>query len=391
MGWNTWCTWGSCGNIAADSLHDVCNETEVMSMATAMLNNGMYDVGFRYINMDDCWADDERAADGSIQPDPDRFPSGMAALASWLHAHGLKLGLYTSAGSTTCSQGGRPLPIPGSFGHYQQDASTFASWGVDYVKIDWCGSNLTNPQEQHTEFSQALNATGRHIYLELCRGYNFPSEPYCPEVAQAWRVGNDHADNFLSTLYEISMLVNQSSVGAPYRWNYADFLMTGGAGCNVATDAHCPGQTDVEYMTEFSLWSIAQSPLIVATDIRNLTSIMQTILLNGDIINIHQDTRTPPGDLLGYWHCDPEPAIPLPCQLWGRSLYNSTTYAAILLNVGNDQHNITLPFSTFGWADTQQATVHDLWLHEDLPGTYTGEYTATVESHAVNYIVLSKV
>lgn len=390
MGWNTWCTMGTCGNMQQDLLHDVCNENEVMSVAEAMISNGMYELGYRYINMDDCWASMTRAANGSIQWDAMRFPSGIPALANFMHERGLKLGLYTSAGSTTCSSGGRPYNIPGSYGHYAQDAESFASWGVDYVKIDWCGKDLTNASLQHTEFSQALNATGRHIFLELCRGYSLPPPAYCPEVAQSWRVTGDHQDVFSSTLYEIAALVNQSYQAGPYHWNYADFLMTGGAGCDGFNSYHCPGQTNTEYISEFSLWAIAQSPLIVATDIRNMTEIMNLVLLNSEIITMHQDTRTPAGDFVSYGACAAESQIPLPCQLWGRNLYNTSTYAAVLFNTGNDIHNITFPFDLIeGWSSTTQAVVRDLWLHEDLPDVYDGEFTAEVPSHGVSYVIFN--
>ena len=149
LGWNSWCTGGSCGqpgyvrNASRAGLHDVCNEAEVKQVATAMLDNGMRAAGWSYINLDDCWVDLERTAAGELTWDRSRFPSGIPALIDWLHSRSFLFGLYTAAGNLTCSTGGRVSPTgakgaPGSGGHYAQDASTFASWGVDYIKLDWC-------------------------------------------------------------------------------------------------------------------------------------------------------------------------------------------------------------------------------------------------------------
>eukprot|EP00456_Euglypha_rotunda_P082576 TRINITY_DN8133_c0_g1_i12.p1 TRINITY_DN8133_c0_g1~~TRINITY_DN8133_c0_g1_i12.p1 ORF type:complete len:169 (-),score=27.02 TRINITY_DN8133_c0_g1_i12:30-536(-) len=136
-----------------------------------MSTNGMQAVGWKYINLDDCWAD-TRDANGNIQPDPDRFPNGMADLISYVHSKGFLFGLYTDAGLYTCSNGGRDHKIPGSYGYYQQDAKTYASWGVDYVKMDWCNTEVNGtqlqPEVQYPEMSQALNSTGRPIFFETC-------------------------------------------------------------------------------------------------------------------------------------------------------------------------------------------------------------------------------
>ena len=130
-GWNTWCTNSTCG-------HDVCTEDEVKSVASAMLSSGLVAAGYNRIDLDDCWLADARDASGHIAADPTRFPSGMVALGEWLHARGLLFGIYTSLGFTVCNLGGHPVHPPGSFGHEVSDAATFASWGVDLVKGDWC-------------------------------------------------------------------------------------------------------------------------------------------------------------------------------------------------------------------------------------------------------------
>jgi alpha-galactosidase len=134
LGWSTWLT---CEDAACT--HDYCDENEVKSAATAMQTSGMQEIGWNYVILDDCWAYARDPSSSVLTWDPDRFPSGMPALASWLHERNFSFGLYTSAGNETCSSGGRPITVPGSKGHYPLDTKTFASWGVDYVKLDWCG------------------------------------------------------------------------------------------------------------------------------------------------------------------------------------------------------------------------------------------------------------
>ena len=254
------------------SMHDVCNHAEMMSVARAMLENGMYELGFAAAHADDCWAATGRDAHGNLFADPNRFPSGWSGLASDLRAIGFTNGLYTSTGNTTCSSGQRNGTVPGSAGHYAQDAASFASWGVDYVKIDFCGDDEPNAKAQHTAFSHGLNATGRPVWLELCRGYDYPPPPYTQEVAQSARIGGDHSDSWINTLGLIELMAIAADTGlsgtAQGYWGYGDVLMTGGAGCGTNTTEHCPGMSDIEYETEFAMWTITSSPLIVATDLR---------------------------------------------------------------------------------------------------------------------------
>jgi alpha-galactosidase len=309
-----------------------------------MLDNGMHAAGYRYLNLDDCWASWERP-NGTITWDPARFPSGIPALTRWLHERNLRFGLYTSAGMTTCSSGTRAHKIPGSLHHFEADAQAFADWNVDYVKIgtrhrviyhysdarmhccsdvfaavichqhaiiplcwlhtvaDWCGDKEGHTaQELHTNFSHALNATGRSMHLELCRGYPYPPDTpaYVAQVANSWRIARDHHDEWAdadehSSPHAIDSFIGNSRIAGPYNWGYGDFLMTGGQGCAGeqpktlgAKGGHCPGQTDNEYKAVFSIYCVVGSPLIVATDITNLTQVMKEKLLNTELIAVDQ-------------------------------------------------------------------------------------------------------
>eukprot|EP01083_Nonionella_stella_P217300 780266_1 len=370
MGWNTWCSIEGCGT-------DICNQWEVVSIAQAMKSNGMYDAGYDHVNMDDCWDACERDKNGNIQPDPDRFPDGIKALADNLHNLGFKFGLYTSAGSTTCSSGTRKCPggskPPGSYGHYADDTKTFASWGVDYVKIDWCGSDLTNAQKQHTEFSNDLNATGRHVFLELCRGYGYPPPPYVAQVANSWRITGDHHDDWGSTANAIAHSANATNLSGVYNWAYNDFLMTGGQGCkgdsnpNV-THPHCAGMSDTEYRSEYTMWTIISSSLLVATDVRNMTDIMKDILLNKEVIAVNQENKYDAGNIISS-------QTKGDTQVWAKQVGDKSS-AIVLYNIGSSQSDIEVDFKSvpnMGWSSDSTLDVRDLWTQKDI-GSFTGSY-----------------
>lgn len=377
LGWNTWKTCGepTCG-------HDICNEDEIKSVATAMLANGMHALGYNYINLDDCWASKRNATTEVLTWDTARFPSGLPHLIDWLHAKGLKFGLYTSAGNQTCSSGGRPYPIPGSRGHYDLDAKTFASWKVDYVKFDWCGDikkELAQGKQAHLDFAKAMNVSGRAMFLEVVAGYFFLWGDI-PKVANSWRFCTDHHDEWKSTDVEVTCRLDQKAnvLGAPGGWPFMDMLLTGGQGCSpFSKGPHCPGQSDDEYRTAFAIWSIAQSPLIIATDIRNMTPVMTQTILNPDIVSLHQSTATPPGNHIKYWTCSEL----LKCEVWGRKITAAgNSWMVALVNRGKKEHKITVDWTDLGIGKSATGSIIDLWEHRPL-GNVTGSYTASVPSH----------
>lgn len=380
MGWNTWCSIGKCGR-------DVCYEDEIKDVANAMIANGMKDLGYNYINLDDCWASDSRDNNGNIQPDPARFPSGIKSLTAWLHNKGFKFGLYTSAGVYTCNHGERPKPIPGSYGHYEADAKTFASWNVDYVKLDWCDTKFPNGTEMNQKtmtglFYKAMNATDRAMWLNFHCGS--PPQEWCAEYGNSYRIGPDHHDEWDNTIRCMKALQGLGKSAGPGHWNDADFLETGGQGCSSSNStAHCPGQSDDEYRSIFSLWSIANSALIVATDVRNMTAIMKEVLLNKELIDVNQDSLAIAGDLIGTWGCDAPAGS---CQVWGKQV--SDGFAAALYNANPQEHGITLDFSLFGMKGAT-LNVRDMWQHKDL-GSFTGSYSAKVPPHGTVAVKLTK-
>jgi alpha-galactosidase len=441
LGWNTWKTCGDSG-----CTHDYCDEHEVKTAAEAMAANGMQALGYNYVNLDDCWAYTRDNATGALTWDAERFPSGMNGLADWLHERGFKFGLYTSGGDQTCSDGGRGVPIPGSEGHFEQDAASFAEWGVDYVKFDWCGDvkgvgyALAHGKKYHKEFAAALNATGRPMFLEVVAGYWF-LRGETGQYANSWRFCEDHHDDWESTAEAVACRVDQGqtkyfnlTTGEAGAWPYMDFLMTGGNGCAPYEEGvegmHCPGQTDDEYKSEFGLWAIAQSPLIVATDVRNMTAVMTQALLNEEIIAAHQSTATPAGRLVasGYHRkrgggkrngaaaesssgtssssssssSSGAPGIPfrvgddlcVGCEAWARDVVvdGEASTHVVLVNWGvssalgpskakgkgkeaaagssssggGGSEDVTVTWADLGWAAGAGAAVRDLWSHQDL-------------------------
>jgi alpha-galactosidase len=326
-----------------------------------------------------------------VQADTSRFPYGIKDLVDWLHERGFKFGLYLAAGIETCSSGGRPLPIPGSYGHYEQDAKTIASWGVDYLKFDWCGTTLMNgtklnQQVQTTEMAKALNKTGRTIWFNFHCGN--PPQEWCRKDGNSFRIGRDHHDNWDNTQAVINTMIGLGKGSGPFHWNDPDFLMTAGAGCDRFFPAgnHCPGMTDVEYRTEFTLWCLTSAPLLVSTDLRNITPLQREILLNKELVAIDQDPLGISGDLIGSIDCEKtNTASPGACQIWGKPI-TGDRWAVALFNAGSSTHTISFDFKLIGHAGAR-LNVRNLWLHQDM-GEHHGSFQADVPSHGVVAITL---
>ena len=391
-----WSTWETCGDDAC--MHDFCSEWEVKMVAESMKHNGLVEMGYRTLILDDCWALNRNETTKRLQWDPKRFPSGIPALVSWLKQQDNRfvLGLYTSAGNATCSSGGRPVPIPGSRSFYDIDAMTFAEWGIGYIKLDWCGDikkEVLRGKQAHIDFAAAVkaaeNKTGSSIFLEVVAGYFFLGTSIS-QYANAWRFCTDHHDSWSSSQENVLCRIDQptSLAGKPRAWPYMDVLAIGGKGCApFSSGPHCPGQTDDEYRSNVALWSLLQSPMIVATDVRNMTPIMTETLLNKDIIAIHQSTATPPGRHLGYWPCDS--LVVGACQIWARELDQAASeWLVALVNIdSNKSHKITLEFSSkLGFSGT--GSVKELW--SGAIQNASDAFEAVVPSHGTSLLRVKK-
>jgi alpha-galactosidase len=270
MGWNTW-------NTFACSI----NEKLIKEAADALVSSGMRDAGYVYVNIDDCWHG-ERDAKGVIHEDPQRFPSGMKALADYVHAKGLKLGIYSDVGDKTC--GGRP----GSRGHEYQDALTYAGWGIDYLKYDWCNTEGLSAKGGYTTMRDALRAAGRQVLFSICEwGDNKPWE-WAGNVGHSWRTTGDIYPCWdcefnrgdWSSWGVLPILDKQAGLrkySGPGRWNDMDMLEVG------------KGMTEDEDKAHFSIWAMMNSPLIAGNDVRSMSAATRKILTNRDVIALNQD------------------------------------------------------------------------------------------------------
>jgi alpha-galactosidase len=350
MGWNTWNKFA-------------CNVDEklIRTAADQMVSTGMKDAGYTYIVIDDCWHG-ARDAHGDIQPDPQRFPSGIKALSDYVHSKGLKFGIYSDAGVKTCA--GRP----GSRGHEFQDAAQYAAWGVDYLKYDWCNTSTQDAKASYTIMAQALRASGRPIVFSMCEWGTAKPWLWAAGIGNLWRTTGDITDKWNGKHgYSNGMMdivdqqVGIESYAGPGHWNDPDMLEVGNG-----------GMTTEEYRTHFSMWSILAAPLIAGNDLANMSDDTRSILTNKEVIAIDQDPLGSEGRRV--WK-DGD------LEVWSRPLAGGYR-AVILLNRGPAAHDITLHWQDMGYPDTLPAKVRDLWKSTDA-GTFTGTYTASVPSHGV--------
>nr|WP_314663689.1 glycoside hydrolase family 27 protein [uncultured Prevotella sp.] len=307
MGWSSW-----------NKFQCNIDEDIIKSIADAMVSSGLKDAGYTYVNIDDCWHG-KRDADGFIQADPKHFPHGIKALADYVHSLGLKLGIYSDAGSETCA--GRP----GSLGHEYQDALQYARWGIDYLKYDWCNTTNINAQGAYQLMRDALQAAGRPIFFSMCEwGDNHPWR-WAKGIGDSWRIGPDIWCSFDSTrifptYIQCSVIdcINRNdslrSYAGPGHWNDPDMLEVGN-GLSVNQDrAH------------FTMWCMMASPLILGNDVRNMSDETKAILTNKDLIAIDQDKLGVQGlrflirEGLEYWF------KPLSNGDWAMTIFNPTRH-----------------------------------------------------------------
>lgn len=341
MGWNSWNKFGC--NI---------NDKIVRETADAIVASGMKDAGYVYVNIDDCWQSD-RAADGSIVIDAKNFPDGIKPVADYVHSKGLKLGVYTDAGHFTCQH------RPGSYDHEKQDIDTYASWGVDYIKIDWCYAEGLDPETQYIKFRDAIATASRPIFFSLCNwGVNAPWR-WGAKVGNSWRTTGDISDNWDSMSNIGFSQDGLEKFSGPGHWNDPDMLEVGNGGMNA-----------VEYRTHMSLWAILAAPLLAGNDIRSMKDETRDILLNKEVIAVNQDKLGKQGRRV--WHEGP-------LEIWARPLADGSQ-AVGLFNRGSGTIKMTLPLGVIGI--TGAAQLRDLWAHTDIPKV-TGSYSTQIPEHGV--------
>ncbi|XP_063286361.1 alpha-N-acetylgalactosaminidase [Pelobates fuscus] len=327
MGWMTWERYRC--NIDCKNDPDNCiSENLIKAMADKMANGGWRELGYVYLSIDDCWAKKQRDPNGRLEPDPDRFPSGIKALADYVHSRGLKLGIYSDMGNYTC--GGYPGTTLDTI---KIDADTFASWEVDMLKFDGCYSNDTEKAIGYPKMSSALNATGRPILYSCSwpayEGGLPPKVNYTllGGICNMWRNYDDIQDSWASVVNIIQWFAaNQDAlqpVAGPGHWNDPDMLITGDYGLSYE-----------QSKAQLAIWAIMAAPLIMSNDLRTISEEAKDLLQNRLLIYINQDSLGIQGRQVMKAGC---------LSVWKRQLVNDQ-YAVAVLNTGND--GLPTPFST---------------------------------------------
>jgi len=358
MGWNSWNKYACKG----------LNEQVVRATADAIATNGMKDAGYQYVNIDDCWQTG-RDADGNIIVDAEKFPSGLKALADYIHSKGLKFGVYSDVDAKTCA--GRP----GSIGHEYQDARQYAAWGVDYLKEDWCNTLPgQNAESSYTLMRDALAATGRPIVFSLCEWGSNKPWLWAGPIGNLWRATGDIQDCWdckkqwggNGVVQIIDLMNGLESYSGPGHWNDPDMLEVGNG-----------GMTTEEYRAHFSLWAMFAAPLLVGTDIANMSADTRSILLNRAVIAVDQDPLGRAGSRVKK---DGD------IEVWSRQLADGGR-AVVLLNRSANPLSIGVAWTDIGYPSGLRATVRDLWSGKDTRDQ-AGNYAAQVPSHGVVMVTI---
>jgi alpha-galactosidase len=361
MGWNSW-----------NCFHGDITDAKIRNIADLMVSTGLKDAGYIYLNLDDNWMAPSRDANDNLRGDPARFPD-MKALSDYIHSKGLKLGIYGDHGTKTCMG----INQSGSFGKETQDAKTFASWGIDYLKYDHCNlatNNWSAWQREYEAMSNALANCGRPIVFSIC-AWEFQS--WMPNAGNLWRTTRDITDKWSEDGFfrGITQIIDQNASLAQYAkpgtWNDPDMLEVGNGGCTIE-----------EYRSHFSMWCIMAAPLIMGNDITNSQKFNQdvkSILLNKEVIAVDQDsggiqgTRIKSNGGLEVW-----------CKPLGSQ--NGNAKAVALLNRNSSSSNITVNFTDIGLSG--EVKIRDLWEKADK-GKFTNSFSMNVPPHGTGMLKIS--
>jgi alpha-galactosidase len=324
MGWNTW-NWMLDGGTYRARVAKLTQEA-VVECARALVDSGMRDAGYRYVVVDDCWQAPRRAPDGTLAAHPERFPDGIAALAKTIHSLGLAFGLYSVPGSLTCAQqydgyGGDPL---GSLGFEELDAHTFAAWGVDYLKYDWCRAHLNDGLEAVDAFGRMrreLDRVDRPIVYAISEYGLFEPWRWAPGIAHQWRTTDDLVPTWESILATLDRQANLAPYARPGAWNDPDMLQVGNGSL-----------TDGENRAHMYLWAVLNAPLMAGNDPRRMPQRTRDLLCDPDVIAVNQDWGGRQGERIG-----PRAAG----EVWAKPMSDGGA-AVVLLNRGEDEREIAV-------------------------------------------------
>lgn len=344
MGWNSWNRFG-------------CNidESLIRATADAIIANNLDDVGYEYVNIDDCWMASTRDSQGRLQAHPTRFASGIRALADYVHARGLKLGIYSSAGTATC-QG-----LPASLDREVIDAQTFAAWQIDYLKYDNCNNQGRPAAQRYKAMGDALKATGRAIVYSICNWGQETPWIFGPNVGGSlWRTTGDISDSWGS----MTSLLDQQAGLEPFArrgaFNDPDMLEVGNG-----------GMTATEYTAHFSLWALLNSPLLLGNDLRSMSSATLNIIRNADVVAVNQDWGGSQGRRVRDFGNT---------EVWAKPMSDGSA-AVVLFNRGTASATIATSAAELGIGGSSSYSVRNLWT--GATSTTSGSVSASVPGHGV--------
>lgn len=371
MGWNSWNTFQT--NI---------NEQMLRDMVDTYVSSGMKDAGYTYFVLDDGWMAMDRDSNGNLVADPKKFPNGIQAFIGYVHSKGLKFGIYNCAGTKTC--GG----YPGTHGYEYQDARLYASWGVDYLKYDWCYTDSINARDAYLTMSRAIRAAGRPMIFSLCEWGNHQPWLWAKNVGQLWRTTGDIHAGFdkdlnngtwssLSVMHIIDLQANIRQYAGPGHWNDPDMLEVGN------------GMSYTEDRAHFSMWCMLAAPLIAGNDLRKMSPQTISILTNKEVIAVDQDPLGMEG--FRYYSFDG-------LEIWVKPLKNNDV-AVCFLNRSSRQQNIYWDWKAHDITDTVTKTnidfnktaytLRDLWAKKNS-GSTDKIFKQAIAPHDVVMLRLSK-
>jgi alpha-galactosidase len=348
MGWNSWNRFGP-----------FVSEKLVLETADALIESGMRDAGYRYVVIDDAWHESVRNDDGDLTENRWAFPHGMRWLADEIHRRGLRFGLYTDAGTRTC-QG-----YPASLGNEVRDAKRFASWGVDFLKVDWCHTEGLRGRTTYPKWTEAIRATGRPMVLSISEWSRDLPWEWAGPVGHMWRTTADIADTWASIVGIVDRQVDLHPFAGPDHWNDPDMLEVGNG-----------GMTDDEYRAHLSAWAMLAAPLMAGNDLRDMSAGTRAILTAPEVIALDQDPLGRQARRVR--HAENE-------DVWLRELAGGA-HAVLLLNRRDVPARIAVT-----WADlaiTGPRAVRDVWERADL-GVRADGHEATVAAHAAGVFRLT--
>ncbi|KAG6740151.1 hypothetical protein POTOM_057789 [Populus tomentosa] len=352
--WNSW-----------NHFHCNIEEKLIRETADAMVSSGLAALGYEHVNLDDCWAELNRDSEGNLVPKASTFPSGIKALADYIHGKGLKLGIYSDAGSQTCSG-----TMPGSLGHEEQDAKTFASRvniRSGLLEVRFCNNDGTSPKERYPVMSKALLNSGRPIFFSLCEWGQEDPATWASNVGNSWRTTGDISDSWDSMTSRADQNDQWASYAAPGGWNDPDMLEVGNG-----------GMTTEEYRSHFSIWALAKAPLLIGCDVRTMSDETIEMLSNREVVAVNQDKLGVQGNKVKN-NGD--------LEVWAGPLSNKKI-TVVLWNRGSSRATVTAYWSDIGLDPTTTVNARDLWAHSNQPSV-KGHISADLDSHACKMYVLT--